>query len=64
MYDKYASEILYPHLAKMESSRKLQMIFMTSWKTARVHKKSHNEDIIFITSLDDILIDQADIAYM
>ena len=38
----------------------MQTFYMTDAGKVR----THNEDIIFVTSLDDILIDQADIAYI
>ena len=65
-YDEYASEILYPYLVKNgKFSGSYDDFLMTfSMKNSEEFIRTHNEDIIFVTSLDDILIDQADIAYI
>ncbi|MDR2878943.1 MAG: alpha/beta hydrolase [Fusobacteriales bacterium] len=65
-YDEYASEILYPYLVKNEKfSGSYDDFLMTfSMKNSEEFIRTHNEDIIFVTSLDDILIDQTDIAYI
>ena len=65
-YDEYASEILYPYLIKNgKFSGSYEDFLMTfSMKNSEEFIRTHNDDIIFVTSLDDILIDQQDIAYI
>ena len=65
-YDEYASEILYPYLVKNgKFSGSYSDFLMTfSMKNSEEFIRTHNDDIIFVTSLDDVLIDQADIAYI
>lgn len=65
-YDEYASEILYPYLVE---NNKIDVSYEEFLKTFSVKNsekfiRENNEDIIFMTSIDDVLIDQEDIDYI
>ncbi|MBP9478263.1 MAG: alpha/beta hydrolase [Sebaldella sp.] len=65
-YKEYASEILYPYLIENNKINMSYDDFLATFslKSSEDFIKKHNEDIIFITSIDDILIDEGDIAYI
>lgn len=65
-YDEYASEILYPYLIKNNKISGSYEDFLKTFsiKNSEDFIREHNEDIIFVTSLDDVLIDDEDIAYI
>ncbi len=65
-YKEYASEILYPYLVENNKIKMSYDEFLKTFSMKNSEKfiRENNENIIYVTSLDDILIDREDIAYI